>query len=149
MAPKKKVKLDVPMSDIHFPAWEVGIDAADKAFGEEEVFQKESVIDLLRKKWQRGEAEVRVLRVSPTGRFVDVTDENRDSNPLNPENFVSFRDETGQTFPIDRDPKSREEAMNFLREILPDLKANGKQASIRRMEKALEESAKTLEHWKE
>jgi hypothetical protein len=150
-----RLKSAAPLFNVDWtPGWTQtveDVDAMDKAFGEEEVLQKQSIIDLLRQKYQHPNAEVRVLRVGPNGRFVDITEDvkTRDGN-LAPEDFVGLHDgDTEKTYPISRNPKNREEAMNLLREIIPGLKTGNKPESVQKMEKVLEESEKTLNHWKE
>jgi hypothetical protein len=133
-------------------AWEQakkGVDDLDDEFSEEEVFQKESLVDFLRGKLR--EAEVRVMKIGPKGEFIDVTDK---VNPkdIRPEDIASIRTEDdGRTFPLGRNRQSKEAAYQVLQRMVPGLRpeaTSNKSESIRQMELTLNESDKILEHWK-
>lgn len=129
-------------------------------------FSKEEKLNDLRKKLEAGDVEVRVMQVTPSGRLKDVSDK---VNPkdLNPDDLVGMDIETGTRQPGVYVPRSREEALQLLQEILPGkystsndkiasrveqmrrLKAQEQQSeSMRRMEATLADSDKILEHWK-
>jgi hypothetical protein len=118
------------------------IDALDKEFDAEESF-----VDKLKSKFKKGEVAVRVMQVGPDGRLIDVSDK---VNPedLRPEDISRVQTDDGRT--LDRNPQSREAALQLLRELesLPRKARNSTTESIRQMELALAESDKILEHWK-
>jgi hypothetical protein len=174
MAPKKKTKPD----DIKAATRIVGravdalrngnewdktvndVDAMDKAFGEEEVLQRESFINFMKDKLRSGEHEVRVMQIGPKGELIDVTDKVK-AEDLKPEDIRGIQTDDGKTVSLGRNPQSREAAYQALQRMLPGLQplpprlsgwtprpVSGKSESMRRMELILEESDKLLEHWK-
>ena len=132
--------LRVPLSDAHFgEAWETtvkGVDELDQEFSKEELMNK------LRQKMANGDAAVRVIQIGPDGRRTDVSDKVSSKEPETP--------------PLGRNPHTAEAALRLLQEMLPGVKLSNKgmfgsdtvSTSIRRMEEALTESDKILEHWK-
>jgi hypothetical protein len=144
---------DKKFSDEYGNTWEQtvkDVDMIDKAFGEEEVLQKENFVDYLRGKLRSG-MEARVMQIGPNGELVDVTD--RVKATLRPEDIGGIQTSDGKIARV-RNPQSREEAYELLRQAIPDLldtrlgAQDGKSDSIRRMESILEESNKILQHWK-
>ena len=140
----------VPMDDSAWgKEWEdtaAGVDALD------EEFAKEDIMNQLRSKYERGDVEVRVMQVGPGGRLVDVSDK---VNPkdLRPEHIEGIQVDDGSTMPLGRNPQSREAALRLLSEIMPGLRLGTQPksttaTSIAKMEAALAESDRILEHWR-
>ena len=119
-------------------------------------FDKEEVMNTLRQKLDQGAVDVRVMQIGPNGSLVDVSDK---VNPkdLRPEEFAGIQTEDGRVLMgptgLGPSPRSQETALRLLEQILPGFKISnsGKDSttnSVRRMEAALLESDKILEHWK-
>ena len=141
----------VPMDDSAWgKEWEdtaAGVDALDEEFNKEE-----SIMNQLRSKYERGDVEVRVMQVGPNGRLTDVSDK---VNPkdLRPEHIEGVQIEDGTTMPLSRNPQDREAALRLLSQIMPGLRLSTQPksttaTSIAKMEAALAESDRILEHWK-
>jgi hypothetical protein len=115
-----------------------------------EFMTEEQAVDRLRRKFE----SVRVMQIGPNGVLTDVSDKVNPSD-LRPEHIAGVQTEDGRTFPLGRTPQNREAALRFLQDIMPGLRlSTGTSAkdstsnSIRRMEAALAEGDKILEHWK-
>lgn len=143
--------LRIPMdSDPFSKEWEdtaAGVDALDEEFNKED-----NIMNQLRSKYEQGDVEVRVMQVGPGGRLVDVSDK---VNPkdLRPEHIEGIQVDDGSTMPLGRNPQNREAALRLLSEILPGLRLSTQpksttSASIAKMEAALAESDRILDHWK-
>jgi hypothetical protein len=128
------------------------VDDLDEEFATEEELNREKM-NRLKQKFERGDVDVRVMEVGPDGKLTDVSDR---VNPkdLRPDQIGGIQTSDGRT--LGRLPQSREAALRLLQEILPGLKLNSDPRSggsttansIRRMEAALADSDKILEHWK-
>ena len=119
-------------------------------------FDKEEVMTSLRQKLEKGDVDVRVMQLGPNGSLVDVSDKVGPKD-LRPENFAGIQTEDGRVLMgptgLGPSPRSQETALRLLEQILPGFKISnsGKDSttnSVRRMEAALLESDKILEHWK-
>lgn len=127
------------------------VDDLDKEFKKEYLanFDEEDVMEKLRQKLASGEVDVKVMQVGPDGKLTDVSDR------VNPKNLradqISGIQSDGRTLRLGRNPQSREEALGLLKDLLGfngTAAAKTASVSIQRMERALEESDKILEHWK-
>ena len=146
---RKPVRVPLDVDAAWGKEWEntaAGVDALDAEF------DKEDIMNQLRSKYEDGNVEVRVMQVGPGGRLVDVSDK---VNPkdLRPEHIEGFQIDDGAAMPLSRNPQTREAALRLLGEILPGLRLSVQprsttSTSVAKMEAALAESDKILEHWK-
>jgi hypothetical protein len=114
--------------------------------------RSESLMEMLRQKFEREGGEVRVMQVGPGGRLVDVSDK-VNLKDLRPEHIDGIQVEDGSTMPIGRSPQSKEAALRLLSQIMPGLRLSTQPkstttASVTKMEAALAESDRILAHWK-
>ena len=147
--------LRVPMDAKLGKSWEQTInevDDLDEQFNGIEIEGGNESLVNLRQKYERGDVEVRVMQVGPDGRLTDVSDK---VNPkdLRPEHIEGIQVDDGTTMPLSRNPQNREAALRLLSQILPGLRLNTQpksstSVSVAKMEAALAESDRILEHWK-
>lgn len=144
--------ITIPLtSDAHFgSAWgetQQEVDGLDAEFNREE-----EMLNQLKAHFEQGDVEVRIMKQGPDGRLIDVSDK---VNPrdLRPEMIQGFTTEDGRSQSMIRTPQDRQAAMRVLERLLPGLNLNPRPktttaTSIMKMEAALAESDKILEHWK-
>ena len=113
---------------------------------------EEQAVDRLKRKFEGGDVDVRVMQIGPNGTLIDVSDK---VNPkdLRPDQIGGIQTADGRPLSLGRNPQSREAALRLLQEMLPGLRLGIEPKSttansIRKMEEALGESDKILEHWK-
>jgi hypothetical protein len=145
------------------------IDAAKKLFGKRKDREISDALEAAEDKWdgvqkdvedldkgfkdmENNSIGVRVMQVGPKGELTDVTDK---VNPrdLRPEQIADFRTEGAMSIPLGPDGRiDREAALDILSKIM---KKSGKSSgssseeAMKRMEAALNESDRILEHFKD
>ena len=135
-----KIPLDISIGG----DWEEtqnAVNGIDKQFKDQDMKNKANI----------GDVDVRVMQVGPNG-LTDVTDR---INPrdLRPDQIADFRTDGSMTIPLGPDGRiDKEAAMSILTRIMgtDNVRSgrNSSEESMRRMEAALAESVKILQHWK-
>jgi hypothetical protein len=112
-------------------------------------FTDEDMVNKIRQ--QFGDVDVRVMQVGPGGVLTDVSDK---VNPkdLRPDQIAGLHTADGRSL-LGRNPQGRAAALRFLQDIMNSGRLSSEPKtttanSIRRMEAALAEGDKILEHWK-